>query len=53
MIKEGVVKKEKTPCPVTGEPCNCEHKNGECELTQNKSAALKEIGATLWAEDSD
>ena len=31
MIKEGVVKKEKTPCPVTGEPCNCEHKNGECE----------------------
>jgi hypothetical protein len=49
MIKEGVVHAESTPCPVTGKACTCAQANGECELEQNKSAALKELGATLDA----
>lgn len=47
MIKEGVVHDKSTPCPITGKPCTCKQSNGECELEQNKSAALKELGATL------
>ncbi len=47
MIKEGVVKNNKTPCPVTGKPCTCKQPNGECELKSEKSAALKELGDIL------
>lgn len=47
MIKEGVVKKDKTPCPITGKLCNCDQSKGECEAEQNKSASLKEIGDIL------
>lgn len=47
MTKEGVVKTNKTPCPVTGKACSCNQPNGECELKSEKSAALIELGATL------
>lgn len=47
MTKEGVVKNNKTPCPVTGKPCTCNQPNGECELGTDKTASLRELGEEL------
>lgn len=51
MIKEGVVKKDKTPCPVTGRLCYCSQTENECELPANKSASVKDIGALISEEE--
>jgi hypothetical protein len=47
MIKEGVVKSDKTPCPVTGKVCTCSHPENECSLTKGKVATASELGAML------
>lgn len=52
MIKEGVVTREKTPCPVTGRLCACAQTENECELPTNKSASVKDIGALISEEDN-
>jgi hypothetical protein len=51
MIKEGVVKSQKTPCPITGKVCNCAHPENECELTKGKVASASELGAMLCEEE--
>jgi hypothetical protein len=51
MIKEGVVKSDKTPCPVTGKVCNCSHPENECELTIGKVASAVELGSMLDGKD--
>lgn len=53
MIKEGVVKSEKTPCPVTGKVCNCEHPENECALTKGKIASASQLGAMISSEDNN
>jgi hypothetical protein len=53
MIKEGVVKSDKTPCPVAGKVCNCSHPENECELTKGKVASASSLGAMLCSEDNN
>lgn len=53
MIKEGVVKSQKTPCPITGKACNCSHPENECELTKGKIASASELGAMFNQEEDN
>jgi hypothetical protein len=53
MIKEGVVKSDKTPCPITGKVCNCSHPDNECEMSKGKIASASELGAMLGGEDNN
>ncbi len=53
MIKEGVVKSDKTPCPITGRVCNCSHPANECELTTGKVASTAELGSMLDGKDNN
>jgi hypothetical protein len=53
MIKEGVVKSDKTPCPKTGKACTCEHPENECVYTKGKVASAAVLGAMISEEDSN
>jgi hypothetical protein len=53
MIKEGVVKSDKTPCPITGKVCNCSHPDNECEMSKGKIASASELGAMLDGKDNN
>lgn len=53
MIKEGVVKSEKTPCPITGHICKCDHPENDCALTRGKTASVSQLGAMLSQEEDN
>jgi hypothetical protein len=47
MIKQGVVIKNKTLCPITGKPCDCKNPNVECERDNYKKASLQQLSSKL------
>ena len=47
MIKQGVVIKNKTLCPVSGKPCDCKNPNVECGRESYKEASLKQLSSFI------